>query len=321
MTANTQAEVERLARCPNCGRGDIRQWCRAWDRLLELSDQRFVYSKCGACGVLFQSLRPTEQVIHRYYPDSYHPYATDADQTPRHRGRWAGAVVKRLLPERSVKAKFKKIYRELKPGTAFLDFGCGSGEKLNSLRKQGCVTIGMDFSEHALSVVQRNGHKTFLIAPGVWDDIADESLDFVRLNHVLEHLYAPRDVLAQIVRKMKPGAVLHIAVPNPGGWSAALFRSAWLGLDCPRHIILYPPEALCDVLKEFRFVAPQVFQEPVVKDIIRSWGYVLNHLGWIGRDRVARMGASPLLNLLFAPGGWAAFLFRRADRYHVLAIK
>ena len=49
------------------------------------------------------------------------------------------------------------------------------------------------------------------MSPHVWDEVADESLDLVRLNHVLEHLYNPKDALRALRVKMNPGARLHIA--------------------------------------------------------------------------------------------------------------
>ena len=39
-----------------------------------------------------------------------------------------------------------------------------------------------------------------------------------------------REALRALARKMAPGARLHVALPNPAGWTARLFRSTWHGL-------------------------------------------------------------------------------------------
>src|SRR5438270_8697667 len=70
------ARAERVAACPLCGGRRAAPVCRGRDRLYHLSDRAFAYARCGACGVVFQSLRPVEADAAAFYPAHYGPYQT-----------------------------------------------------------------------------------------------------------------------------------------------------------------------------------------------------------------------------------------------------
>ena len=118
---------------------------------------------------------------------------------------------------------------------------------------------------------------------------------------------------------MAPGARLHVALPNPAGWTARLFRSTWHGLDCPRHAVLYPPRTLAALLRDEGFSTVEIVQEPLTKDHLRSWGYVLESLGMMrsgGAESVRNVRA---LRRIASIPGTLAVATGRADRIHALA--
>ena len=159
------------------------------------------------------------------------------------------------------------------------------------------------------------------MSPQVWNEIEDESLDLVRMHHVLEHLYHPKEDLEAIYAKMKPGAKLHIAVPNPNGISSRIFRSNWWGLECPRHIMLYSPALLEKILTDTRYSQIETFYRTIVKDFLRSYGYFLCDLGLIDRDRVGEMTQRRYLTALLGPLARLASAFAVADRFDVFCEK
>ncbi|MBM3608771.1 MAG: class I SAM-dependent methyltransferase, partial [Alphaproteobacteria bacterium] len=53
--------------------------------------------------------------------------------------------------------------------------------------------------------------RTALLEPPVFEE---GSFDFIRLNHVLEHLNDPVKYLAMIARWLKPGGVFYVEVPD-----------------------------------------------------------------------------------------------------------
>ena len=68
------------------------------------------------------------------------------------------------------------------------------------------------------------------------------------MNHVLEHLYNPRETLTRLCSKMPQGGRLHLATPNAASATFRLFGKCWFPLDCPRHIVIYTPCAASRLL-------------------------------------------------------------------------
>lgn len=345
ISSTTLVETEEISACPNCSNKKLEIWCRAYDRLHKSSQQEFIYSRCKKCNLIFLSVRPIETEIYKFYPENYAPYQGTSNHKLKkvtnlsngcspsnlQRNRYIREVFKSLF--NIYKASFINIfsdsfikdvqdfYQPKREAAKLLDFGCGSAQFLNEARKQGWDTFGMDFSEQAVEQASQNGHKAFLVSPTVWNEIEDESLDFVRMNHVLEHLYHPKQVLTAIGRKMKPGAVLHIAVPNPYGISSQIFRSQWWGLECPRHIMLYSPQVLKNFLIQLGFSNFKFFHESITKDFARSLGYFLYDRGCISSHEVEAMMQHKLLGVqLYLPMKFAA-ISKAADRFHIFAKK
>jgi len=141
------------------------------------------------------------------------------------------------------------------------------------------------------------------------------------MNHVLEHLYEPQNVLSHLLAKLKPGGAIHIAVPNPYGISARLFRSRWFSLEAPRHLMIYSPAGLKRVLSVLGFVDIDVVHERTPKDFSRSIGYVLRDLKLVKPELVQGMGDETLLNSWLAPLLWLAGGKGYGDRIHAFARK
>ncbi|HXH22445.1 MAG TPA: class I SAM-dependent methyltransferase [Dehalococcoidia bacterium] len=234
--------------------------------------------------------------------------------------RWLRAKIRSLLkaPPDPLPFVLKKFYEPPTPGARLLDYGCGSKRFLDEARLSGWQTLGMDFAESVVAEVDRAGHRAFL-APCGWREIGDGSLDAVRLNHVIEHLYHPGEMLAIARRKLRVGGRLHIATPNPAGLSAFLFRSCWYGLEAPRHVMLYSPPALSSFLERHNFCNIRIIAERSTKDLTRSLGNLLHAAGLIPREEVTTMATDRLLS------AWAELLMLlalrlgRPDRYHVFA--
>lgn len=326
MAGLLAVRTETLTSCPNCGGNEISFWVSGRDRLLKISDQVFTYSRCSRCGITFQSTRPVESEIRRFYPEDYHQYqpqysAPKASVIRRYIRAVSRWIVATVTGERRFREKIDRFYDVIREGIIFLDFGCGSGKFLSRSVKFGCRTIGMDFSPIARAEAAKKGHEALPIDAAGWAKIPEGTVDLVRMNHVVEHLYTPRETLARIYAKMANGARLHVAVPNPRGLSARMFRSRWRGLDCPRHVILFTPEALVEVLQDIGFRNIRVIHEPLTKDQVRSWGYVLEDLRLMRATKVEDLIESPLFAALCALPAAVCTAIRWSDRFHILAEK
>lgn len=324
---NAQITSERVSACPACGAGCSAHWAAARDRLYRVTDQEFEYSRCPDCGSLFQSVRPIEQEVHKCYTAAYGPHASKHDgHTLSRLPAWLNAFFERLARKMVGMDAFsrwtKSVEKRLVKAGDILDFGCGSGKYLDRARKLGCTTLGMDFSGQALAEASHRGHETLNVSDESWAELERRRLKFVRLNHVVEHLYRPRETLQRVFEAMDKGGVIHISTPNPLGPSAQRYRDAWWGLECPRHVVLMPPEHLERMLESIGFSSIEVVQEPVVKDFVRSWAYTRVDRGRLSNERVEGLAGDGLLNWIFSFAFSKAFRESgQADRYHVLAEK
>jgi SAM-dependent methyltransferase len=121
-----------------------------------------------------------------------------------------------------------------------LELGAGYGEFINAIR-----------ARRRLAVDQWPGMLQHL-APGVeglvtrisqLDGVADDSVDYVFSSNCFEHVSQTDlvECLAQLRRKMKPGAMLTIVQPNFKYCAREYF-------DDYTHVSIYTDKGLCDLL-------------------------------------------------------------------------
>ena len=262
----------------------------------------------------------------RFYPTAYYGPRTTLP------GLRPGSIRKRLVAKVDgwdrafarrhpdpLLQRLREIYEPKTPASRLLDYGCGSPAFLDEARRRGWLTTGADVSEEVLAEVAASGHDAVRAEPSALEGIGDGTLTLVRLNHVIEHLYHPRDVISALHRKLEPGGLIHLSTPNPDSYAARTFRTFWLGLDCPRHVLLYPPPTLAALLREIGFRTVEIHQEVLTKDATRSLGHTLHGFGLIPHERILAMAEKELLDAILRIPARVAAARGAADRFHCIA--
>src|SRR5262245_52893894 len=105
-----------------------------------------------------------------------------------------------------------------------LEIVVGSGSFLLYAYTLGYSTLGIDLSAAICGRVEQN--TGIPMHCGSVESFSDESpFDVVVMNHVLEHVAYPLVLLKAVRARLKPGGLLHLAVPNVSSWEAWL--SGW----------------------------------------------------------------------------------------------
>lgn len=324
--------TERVTACPVCASRAGKPWLAgARDQQQPAAAERYGFRDCSGCGALYLDPRPVPAELDKVYFSGYEPYQVElrtpvppprpslATRLLAPLGLAIGVLVDRIARD-PLPGALAATYAPERPGDVLVDYGCGAPTFLDGARERGWRTVGVDFDERVLATVREHGHRAALVGGQFDRDVADGSVGCIRMNHVVEHLYEPRDVLAQLLRKLRPGGRLHVATPNPAAASARLFGRRWYGLETPRHAVLWRPAVLRDLLLDVGFASVEVVQEPSPKDVARSWGIVLHERGRLSAEQWRALTESwPRLRLLRAPTRLAA-LAGAGERFHAFAI-
>jgi SAM-dependent methyltransferase len=77
-----------------------------------------------------------------------------------------------------------------------------------------------------------------------------EQFDVIALWHCLEHLQEPWRVVQEAARRLAPGGIVIVAIPNIESHEFSVLKERWRHLDTPRHLYFYPINSLAALARE-----------------------------------------------------------------------
>jgi SAM-dependent methyltransferase len=159
------------------------------------------------------------------------------------------------------KPEFIEVLRMLAkrdPKGSLLEFGCGSGYFLEQAARYFERSVGVDFNEKAVNECQRRNLDARVIEIA---ELEDQSYDVVATFQVLEHVPNPGETLRQLVRLLRPGGQLIVAVPNEDSLLGDL-DSNYLNLP-PHHASCWTKATFDHVAKMLSLDLEYYWQEPL----------------------------------------------------------
>ncbi len=267
--------------CALCGSNRSRPFLRLSDLTHHISTEEFTIVSCEGCRLRYLNPRPTPEEIGQYYPDRYFGPLQVKARTGFEQGlkrfsrrvkRWImedfygypssspigplRTFRKAMLWPEKVRRSFRG--RDIVPWIGkgrLLDVGCGSGGNLATLQEQGWDVYGVDMSPEAVTQARaRVGDRVH--AGGLNSaPFADGSFDVILFSHSLEHLFNPKEALAQARRLLQSEGLLVLAVPNAGSLEARLFKACWFPWELPRHLYHFERDTLTRLLEGAGFRA------------------------------------------------------------------
>jgi SAM-dependent methyltransferase len=277
------ADLESVPRCPLCASDRRRLLYEGLaDRIWFTGGEGWSLHRCMDCSAAFLDPRPDRQSIGRAYSDYYtHTNATPMsvplgvharaavlngylntrygyDLSPASR---LGPLLARLVPKK--RAYADRLVRNLRrphAGGRLLDIGCGQGAFLEAMRQAGWDVQGIEPDENAAAVARSSG-VSVINAPLEEAPLSPESFDAVTLNHVIEHLYDPLEAFRTVHGFLRAGGVMWIATPNLESRGHGRYGRDWIGLDPPRHLVLFTRSALARAVESAGFESLQFVRD------------------------------------------------------------
>lgn len=266
-------ELETIGSCPACG--GRHRWLLydgLSDRLFDAAPGAWALLRCGHCGSAYLDPRPTEASIGR----AYTAYYTHGEEPPAAPGgvrralqnaylnaRWGyelrptlpvGRLIGALVPIRATIANREVRHQRYQPGGRLLDVGAGNGAFVQYARRLGWDAQGIDPDANAVAAARDRGIPLNLGTLADLEDAAAGTYASVTLSHVIEHLHDPERDLRRIHRLLAPNGRVWIATPNLEALGHRLFHRDWVGLDPPRHLVLFTRASLNRLLERTGFV-------------------------------------------------------------------
>jgi SAM-dependent methyltransferase len=163
-----------------------------------------------------------------------------------------GVLVAWLMPNYRALLDAGGRHLPKQPKGRLLDVGCGNGDFLQFAQRAGWEAIGVEPDPKAVEVAHARGLTVHL---GGLETLEAESeaFDGITLNHVLEHVHDPRATLEQCYRLLKSSGWLWLETPNLDALGHAHYGENWVGLDIPRHLVVFTDHALLRLLREVGF--------------------------------------------------------------------
>lgn len=230
----TEQLSDKTARCLNCGSTNYEIWSTAQDiEYFTLPDKKFKYLLCKDCDCLFLEEPPQER-LDEIYPENYYSY--------QHQTKSILTRAKDYLDKRT----FSKLTTRLSgESLSALDIGGGSGTVLSLLRE--CDerfehTTVIDIDDKAATRARESGHE-YLLGTIETQQI-ERSFDLILVLNLIEHVYAPGELLKRCRSLLSEQGIILIKTPNWDSLDQRLFRhKSWAGYHCPRHWCLWTRES------------------------------------------------------------------------------
>lgn len=229
-----------ISECPVCTGKTFENIAECID--YTVSHETFHVKHCKTCHLGITSPRPENEKLGDYY---------NSQEYISHSGKSSGGIGTIYKIARSLALQWKKnLIHKYKKGNALLDLGCGTGEFISTLKKEGWQIAGVEPSEIAREkAVALTGAS---IVKNL-SELKEEKFDVITAWHVLEHVSDLSETLLQLKKLLHQEGALVIAVPNYESADAVHYKNYWAGYDVPRHLWHFSKKSMIQLLNNQGF--------------------------------------------------------------------
>ena len=202
--------------------------------------------------------------------------------------------------------KFRVLAKHINKESLIVDFGCGTGGFMSSLKKKKYNVVGVDSNKKARDKCLEKKLTTF-------KSIKDfkENIDAITFWHSFEHVSNPNEILNQIINQSKNNLTVVIALPNYRSFDAQHYGAFWAAYDVPRHRFHYSQIGIKKLMKSHGFECLKT--KPMLLDAfyisIMSEKYRKSKLSFVKGIMVGLI--SNLLGLFSSSYSSSVFVFKK----------
>jgi SAM-dependent methyltransferase len=197
----------------------------------------------------------------------------------------------------SDKWEYRIALQELRKCRSVFEFGCGRGEFLDLLGRDGHEVAGVELNPHAAAQARQAGLNVSEEPGAKLDRKLEGTFDAVCSFQVLEHVPDPAGFIREAIELVKHGGKVLFAVPNSAGFEG-------LGYDLlqypPHHMSWWTPSCFQTLQRFFPLRLEKLLAEPLAR------AHIDNYLAWNARHwRQRSRGGRLIFNRMTLP------IFRR----------
>lgn len=213
-------QTELISACPICSGKKFTERFTAQD--FTTTGEMFHVQHCDTCTLLLTNPRPNETNLPKYYQSSNYISHTGGTQS-------FFDYLYREARKRTLKRKLALVNR-YQSKFNLIDFGCGTGQFLETCKDAGWSVTGVEPSPDARKVIRRD----LKVYPNILE--LTEQANAITLWHVLEHIPDLNTTLAKLRSLLTNNGTIFIAVPNHESFDAHHYKQHWAAYDVPRHL-------------------------------------------------------------------------------------
>lgn len=237
-------------RCPVCGSTGKLYYKKTKDRLNLYNVGRYNYYSCSnaKCRVLWLHPPLSFEQIKSTYKNYYTHECSSSEYLVANNTifncltKYVNFINKTLRLHKKRKSFYLHGLDKIRPGK-LLEIGCGSGDRLVSLKEIGWEVAGQEVDPKLFAPLRQKGINV-IEGDIISSDLEDNQFDAILLSHVIEHVSNIKELLVECRRLLKPGGGLYVSTPNARSLTHLIFGKNWRGLEAPRHFVVFTPTAL-----------------------------------------------------------------------------
>lgn len=237
-------------------RGHTRCFCGSKATRKLFGANPYIIVECQACGQV-RTITPASVKRTQYYEKENFSIYLEKEE-----------MFRRIFRE---KIQFLKKYKQQ---GALLDIGAGVGLFVDEARIAGFDAIGFEPSKSAVAAAKKYFHVS-LINHEFNQRFAKGPYDVVVINHVLEHMTSPNEIINGVSHVLQKKGILVIGLPNFDSILRHIKRGRWQNLIPDQHRWHFTKKTLDQLVLPLGFKSIASQHENHDRSMIISWKRII----------------------------------------------